>query len=517
MATSEVADFFAGRSVLLTGATGFLGKCFLEKLLRSCPKVEKIFVLVRGRGTQSPQERVAAVLANELFSRVKTEQPNFAEKVVPVAGELTEPNLALTQDTVDMLAEHVSVVIHSAATVKFTEKIKLAVELNVISVRRMIQLASKFKHLVSYVHVSTAYAHTNRAFIEERTYQPSFDPQKLIDVTSALDVDLAETLTPQLIGERPNTYTFTKSIAEHLMATEGKDLPAIIVRPSIVGSTWKEPFPGWVDNFNGPVGCAFAGGTGIMRIMYGGKDVIPDLVPVDVAVNHILAAAWYSATKLYPNVTEIPVFNVTASEKNSISWGRWSDLVVDSLRRYPMEKHTFRSVRFQFVHPSQKLEYKIRSWFKHYIPAYAVDWAMQLFGSKPKMLRLYNKLDRTSQELMFFTSTSWTWETHGKDTIHQALTQHDREVFNFDVGPLNWKTYLEHMVLGIKKYLLKESTDDLKAAKFARDRLIVMSLALRALSYVIYFKLVIPFLRARGLSKSLWLTAIPLYYLNKKF
>jgi fatty acyl-CoA reductase len=66
-----------------------------------------------------------------------------------------------------------------------------------------------------------------------------------------LDLDTAEALTPHFLGERPNSYTFTKSIAEYVMATEGKGLPAIIVRPSIVGSTWKDPLPGWSDNFNG--------------------------------------------------------------------------------------------------------------------------------------------------------------------------------------------------------------------------------------------------------------------------
>ncbi len=67
----------------------------------------------------------------------------------------------------------------------------------------------------------------------------------------ALDVNAAELLSPALIADRPNSYTFTKSIAEYMVSTEGKDLPVIIVRPSIVVPTWKEPMPGWCDNLNG--------------------------------------------------------------------------------------------------------------------------------------------------------------------------------------------------------------------------------------------------------------------------
>ncbi len=66
-----------------------------------------------------------------------------------------------------------------------------------------------------------------------------------------LDVDMAEELAPRYIRDRPNSYTFTKSVAEYMVASEATDIPMIIVRPSIVGPTWKEPVAGWSDNFNG--------------------------------------------------------------------------------------------------------------------------------------------------------------------------------------------------------------------------------------------------------------------------
>lgn len=50
-------------------------------------------------------------------------------------------------------------------------------------------------------------------------------------------------LTPKLIGERPNTYTYTKALAEYLVQQEAGDLNVAIIRPSIVGASWKEPFP----------------------------------------------------------------------------------------------------------------------------------------------------------------------------------------------------------------------------------------------------------------------------------
>ena len=56
-----------------------------------------------------------------------------------------------------------------------------------------------------------------------------------------MDADMMTTITPKLISPMPNTYTFTKKLAESLIVSEGEGLPIAIVRPSIVTATWKEP------------------------------------------------------------------------------------------------------------------------------------------------------------------------------------------------------------------------------------------------------------------------------------
>lgn len=54
---------------------------------------------------------------------------------------------------------------------------------------------------------------------------------------------MIESITPKLLGEKPNTYTYTKQLAESLLIHEGSDLPLAIVRPSIVTAAWREPVP----------------------------------------------------------------------------------------------------------------------------------------------------------------------------------------------------------------------------------------------------------------------------------
>lgn len=61
---SSIDTFFAETVILLTGATGFLGKALLEKLLRSCPRVATIFVLIRPKKGQTVEQRFKQLLEN---------------------------------------------------------------------------------------------------------------------------------------------------------------------------------------------------------------------------------------------------------------------------------------------------------------------------------------------------------------------------------------------------------------------------------------------------------------------
>ena len=54
----SITEFYTNKNIFITGATGFMGKCLLEKLLRSIPGEGKIFVLVRQKKGKSSQERV---------------------------------------------------------------------------------------------------------------------------------------------------------------------------------------------------------------------------------------------------------------------------------------------------------------------------------------------------------------------------------------------------------------------------------------------------------------------------
>jgi fatty acyl-CoA reductase len=45
--TIDIPNFYAHKTILLTGATGFIGKVVLEKILRSCPDFKRIYLMIR--------------------------------------------------------------------------------------------------------------------------------------------------------------------------------------------------------------------------------------------------------------------------------------------------------------------------------------------------------------------------------------------------------------------------------------------------------------------------------------
>ena len=96
-------------------------------------------------------------------------------------------------------------------------------------------------------------------------YPPEiYSTKEVLNMNGNSDVDSAQ-LTRLMVGERPNTYTFTKAIAEQLINEERGSLPISIVRPSIVAGAIEEPMPGWVDNVNGPMGLVLSGAHGLCR------------------------------------------------------------------------------------------------------------------------------------------------------------------------------------------------------------------------------------------------------------
>lgn len=75
----SIPEFYNNRDVFITGATGFVGKVLIEKLLRSCPNIKRVFLLLRSKRSKSINQRLeeiknTAVSNVQMLFKSKVEQ-----------------------------------------------------------------------------------------------------------------------------------------------------------------------------------------------------------------------------------------------------------------------------------------------------------------------------------------------------------------------------------------------------------------------------------------------------------
>ncbi|CAG7817879.1 unnamed protein product, partial [Allacma fusca] len=231
------------------------------------------------------------LLVEPIFDPLKELLPHALAKVVAIEGDITLPLLGISPDNLNLLRKTVSVVIHSAATVKFDEPLNVAMNINLGGTNEVLELAESMELIKAVVYVSTAFSNCERSFIEEKIYPVRIDPVTAIAMYQNCDDDFLETITPVLLGDKPNTYVLTKHLAEELVNQRKMAVPVCVVRPSIVTAVYKHPIPGYVDNFNAMSGLLAGVMTGVVRTLLFNDQYFLDVVPLDYVVNLIIAAA----------------------------------------------------------------------------------------------------------------------------------------------------------------------------------------------------------------------------------
>lgn len=163
----SICDFYAGQEILITGGSGFIGKVLLEKILRSLPTVSKVYVLLRPQKGKSAEDRLKELLELRLFERAHKEQPEAFQKCIAICGDMSKLGLALSQEDAVKI-QNVSIILHSAANVKFSEKFKNIVLLNIRGTYELLKIAENLKKLKAFAYVSTAYSNPDRGLVEEK-------------------------------------------------------------------------------------------------------------------------------------------------------------------------------------------------------------------------------------------------------------------------------------------------------------------------------------------------------------
>ncbi|KAJ1522474.1 hypothetical protein ONE63_001664 [Megalurothrips usitatus] len=422
----RIPEELSGKHIFVTGASGFMGKVLLEKLLRSCPEVGCVYLLMRPKRGVSVAERLRAILDVPLFEPLLSEHPEVACKLRVVPGDCCEIRLGLRAEDEDVLVRNVSYVFHVAATVRFDDPLHDAIMINTRGTREVVELSKKMTKLKVLEYVSTTYTFTNEPILEERHYAAHLDWKTMIKVAETADKYSLFAITKKLLGFQPNTYTLTKALAENIVNDARHDIPVIIFRPAVVISSVKEPFSGWLDNFNGPFGVWAGGLKGVLRYTYLDKDVALSFTPVDWAIRGMIACAVTRATSpqvVRPDPQHLAVVNMCVDFVRC-TFRDQEQMLTDTRElavypiRYPASVLTRCYPYFWLGTVLTQLPYGL-----------ALDILLRLIGQKPRMMSMYRKIFYANDALSYFTMNEFPIATGKMYDVDKAMHPDDRQMF----------------------------------------------------------------------------------------
>ena len=507
-----VSERLAGRAVLVTGASGFLGKAVVAVLLREAPDLREIRLILRANGDEAAQERLRdEVVSSEAFEGVReAAETSVADgRLRAVAGDFTAERLGRDDD--DGLGG-IDVAVHCAASVSFEEPLDEILDLNVLGALRLTHALREANGSAepALVHVSTAYAAGMRTglVLERRSgdagEEPDVDLHAELDAARAWRSDLeaesrlpdhqnrfareaarelgpagslpvarrAEDLRREWIaaelverGRRrcrtlgwADGYSMSKALAERAI---GGDPPAsfTVVRPSIIESALRDPHPGWLEGIKvaDPIILAYARGM-VSRFPGGGSGVL-DIVPVDLVANACVAAA------AHPPPSGSRVVAVASGRRNPISLRELADRVQDHFRDQPLPDDDgapieLSGLRFdpgagvmRAIERGTRATRAGRALLDR-IPVPRADDAERRLHVERRRLE---RLRRLAEIYGPYVELDCVFDDGAARALSAELAPSDRETLDFDTAAIDWGDYLDRVHLPALRRLVSPS------------------------------------------------------------
>jgi thioester reductase-like protein/1-acyl-sn-glycerol-3-phosphate acyltransferase len=448
------------RVVLLTGFTGFVGKCVAERILRSFPGVRKILLLVRRSKDVTALQRVRAIFfESPCFGNLRRAHGSkfaefFDEKVGVLEADMEQERLGLSAESLE-IALGCHVIINCAANVDFNQRLDLQFNTNLFGCLRLLDIARACPSFVAFVHCSTAYSNCDRLGFISETLPDSSNWRLFVDKVMAMPPSQVASETPALLGNFPNTYTLSKNLSEKALLSSRGSIPVAIVRPSIIGCAESEPLPGWIDAVSAAAALYLCAGTGLVSCIHGSVHVVGDQVPVDYVVDSLLIAAASAATG--GAAQDAKLFMCGSSQFNPVTWGESARCVVEFFRHRPPPRQVRQPEFEMFKHKYQHSLYVL---YSYTLPGLLLRAKTALGSTSAAALQLkWQRATEKAMELMrtfeHFTCNSWTFEASSIRAAASQLDPSERRMLHWDICEVDWRRYLSTFCYGISRYILR--------------------------------------------------------------
>ncbi|CAH1397839.1 unnamed protein product [Nezara viridula] len=482
-----IKEWMNNKTILITGGAGFFGKVLTEKLLRACPGVERIYLLIRPKHGKTPQERWDDISKDVLFGPLLKEVPDIMKKVTVLDGDMSVINLGLSEESIEELKNRVNIIFHSAATVRFNDPLHKAFLSNTRGTLEMCKLASETKNLEVFVHVSTAYCHHNLKLTcyEEKVYEPCQDWRTILKLIETENPVVMNTISYKIIQDHPNTYTFSKSLSEKIVEEYSHKFPTVLARPTVVVGVYQDPVPGWTDNMNGLIGITTGMCKGVLRVLKGRKECCLDYIPVDVSVNALIVGAWEKVTS---ENKELSIYNCGYADLIPISFQTLLEEGGDlNEKTCPLDD----DIWYPFlIFVQNNFNFHLLFYLLQVLPAVIIDSILFLVKKERRMVKITIKIYQALQALEAFTMNNIRFDNKKYHDLWEKLTEDEVEIFRVGV-PANfrWSDTMLDMHRGVKQYYLKEKLEDIEFHRLKLKRLYYLDRFVRGILIIAAFTL----------------------------
>lgn len=496
-----IAEALKGKTILVTGSTGFLGKSIVEKCLRSIPEVGRINLAIRSSARRPASERLEReVLSSPAFKRLKDEigEAAFAklvkDKLAVVEIDLGRDGLGLSDAGREQLRE-CEIVIHSAAAVEFDNPADLSAQTNLLGAARMVEALKAAGSRPHLVHVSTAYVGgmlrglvreeaphdpglnwrheaavlaNLRGPVEEESRQPELMKKFAREGRSRMGpagtpavARTTERLRDRWVKDRliergrvhanamgfADIYSFTKAMAEHAVVELHGDIPLSIVRPSIIESALAEPFPGWLEGFRMAEPLILAFGRGILRDFSGLPDSVLDIIPADFVVNTVLAVAASPPADSKPRV-----YHAASGSRNPLRFRQMEESAERYFAKHPLRDRYGQAIGTpHWTYPTrEELATRARTALRF---VEAAQWAVERLPLGASVADLSDDLNAERERLDrglnliqlygVYTEVDCIFDTRNLMSVWETVPPAERAIFPFDAALYDWEHYFQ--------------------------------------------------------------------------
>ena len=490
-------DRLAGRKLLLTGASGFVGKAVLATLLRSAPDIEQIVVLLRAPSGATATNRLKGVLSNECFDDLPAEEIRAKldwGRIRALRGDL-EIDGPLRQEA-DRGADRDR---HRDPLRRDGLLRGGARRCSRPQCLRPGPAAARLRDSGSepvLVHVSTAYVadrdsgrvledgvshHALERLDPEELYatargwreeleRESIGERRRAEFAKAAERDAgrrpeidasqrAEELRRRWVREKlsrrsrryaielgwPDTYALSKALGERLVAEHSA--PTTVIRPTIIESALERPSPGWLEGIKvaDPLILAYAS-RGLTHLPGHATNVI-DIVPVDLVANACVVAA------AHPPEDGLRTIALASSARNPLSIGRLAEEIREFFLSSPLSGRNGSPIKIgtlKFVDRRVALRWTIGR--ERLVGAAArIAMASPIHLPQERMLRsarsLSERVTRMVKIYGAYTELDCVFDDANACRLAELLSEADRAELSFDTAAIEWDTYLQEIHL----------------------------------------------------------------------